>query len=141
MAALSITPANVVKISGIPRSDTVASGVTITAGKIITFVNNEAVLASNASEALSGGGGLAIAINSASAGQPVSSLENGAVDLGISSIEGSFFVLGVDGAILPSDELSEDDWLSILGYGNSSDYLVFNPTVSGTQRPALTSLA
>lgn len=147
MPALSITPADVVLVNGSTSELTTATGTTITAGDILTVDSNgNAVLASNTTQDLSGGGSppktIYLALNNSSPGQPVSvALPGSIIDLNIAPISSSIFFLGGPGEILPSDEIAEDDWMTYLGHGNASDFFVFSPKVYNLQRVSSGSLA
>lgn len=121
MAALVITPANVVPGAGATYHDTIA-GEAIDAGEecyIDTSDASKAKLAdANASETTAGEKG--VAVNSAAAGQPVRIQTGGTVD-GLGATQGTIYVLGATpGSIHPAADLASGWYVSVTGVGTAA---------------------
>lgn len=137
MADLSITAANVDLLSGSERQGTF--GATVTAGQAVykdTADNNDLKLAQadgTALEATVAG----IALNGGADGQPGDYQTAGVIDIGATATEGEIYVLSqTAGGICPeADIVTEDDYVTIIGVGNSDGNISLNIHVSGAQIP------
>lgn len=139
MADLSVTIGDVL-VADTVRVSAVEVGEAISAGDVIVYDANDEdwVLASNASAALSGNGNnayIGIAVGSAAAGQRVAAVINGAQDITLGSVltAGRVYVLSTGGNISPESDAATNDWLTILGYAKSSTVLHFNPISTNVQ--------
>lgn len=131
---LTITPSNVILVSGSYDSKPVASGVSITAGDILTLNasgGTEWYLADAAVANRDGTYNLWVALNDGEVGQIVPAARAGSViSLGLTGLDGDPFYLGSNGEIAYPSEVTTADKLTFLGYGNASSYFVFQPTVT-----------
>lgn len=137
MATLVFTATDVIQISGTYETAKTAAGVTVTAGQICTKdTSGNVVLAVNTSWALSGQYNLYMALTGAAPGQSILLANpDSVVDYG-ATVEGILYYLSsTAGALEPAADLSSSDYLSVVAYGNSSDYLVFDPILTNTQVP------
>lgn len=137
MSDLSITAANVALESGSQRDGTF--GATVTAGQALysdSSDNGDLKLAQadgTAAEAAVVG----IALNSGADGQPGKYQTDGIIDPGATATEGEIYVLSqTEGGICPEADIStEDDYVTVIGVGNSDGYISLNIHVSGAQIP------
>lgn len=140
MADLSITAANVVRVSGNVRNGT--AGATITAGKAVYFDSSTgtwklAVVDGTGSPTAntSGANGLGIALNGASSGQPLTVQIDGVINPGGTVTVGTIYVCSAAaaGGIAPSADLSgvDNDLVSILGVGTSTSQITLGVLASG----------
>lgn len=139
MADLSVTIGDVL-IADTVRATAVEVGEAVSAGDVIVYDANDEdwVLASNASAALSGNGNnayIGIAVGSAAAGQRVAAVvtSNQEITLGAVLTAGRVYVLSTGGNISPESDATTSDFLTIIGYAKSSTVLVFNPISTGIQ--------
>lgn len=136
MADITITAANVVPDSGYQRKY-VVSGATITAGKscYIAVADGRAYLADNndtAAKAVFEG----IALNAASAGQPVELMNGGNITIGGTVVVGEIYVVSpTAGGIAPEGDLISDAYVSLIGIGISATKISMVRKNSGVQVP------
>lgn len=126
MVDISVTAANVQPVTtGTNRTKiaSVTAGATITAGQAV-YKNSSGTWApadADASAETAGQRGVGVALNGASSGQPLDVAIGGEYDPGATATEGVIYVLsGTAGGIAPSADLAANDWVTILGVGNSS---------------------
>ena len=118
------------------------AGATITAGQTI-YLNTTTVkwhLAQcdgTAAEACSGG--LAVALNNASANQPLAYIQTGNLDFGAIITAGTFYVLSdISGGIQPVSDFITSTWLlSPIGYGTSTTTMALLTSKIGATGVAL----
>ena len=138
MADISITATDVV-----PATDafveTVLLGETVTAGEILVYdsTDNDWVVASNASDALSGsanGQNLRMALSSANSGQTIAVLRSDSdVSLGAVLAAGRWYVLSTGGSISPESDATTADYSVLIGYAKTTSLLRFSPISTGVQ--------
>lgn len=135
-ADLSITAASVVPSSGAATID-VTSGATITAGKLcyINSTDGKAYLAdangTAATKVLRG-----IALNAASAGQPVRLQTAGTITIGATVTVGEIYVLSATaGGICPEADLATGHTVSIVGVATTTTAIFLNIFNSGAEVP------
>jgi len=119
MADLSITAANVVASAGATVVNG-TSGATITAGQTVYLTAGQYQLAkANAAGTATLAG---IALNGASANQPLQVLVSGSVTIGATVTAGQTYVLSaaVAGNIAPITDLSTGNYVSLLGVATST---------------------
>lgn len=135
MADLSITAANVAKgSSGIPKVGT--AGATITAGQTIYLdsATGKMKLSQNTSATLADVKG--VSLNGASDEQPVSYLEEGDIDLGVTLTVGEIYVLSATaGGIAPEADNGSGEFVTILGVASAADNLKLKINASGVAVP------
>lgn len=135
MADISITAANVVRVSGEQVSG--VAGATITAGQPVyldsttsTYLLSDA----NASgkDAVSG-----IALNGAAAGQPLVVAKSGSVlTIGATVVVGTIYVLSATaGGICPASDLATGHKTTVLGVATTAARLQLNIFASGVAVP------
>lgn len=135
MADLSITAASVVKGSGATVNNLKLAGETITAGMSVYLKSTDdrwykAQSDGTAEEA--GSGGLAVALNGASAGQPLFVQTAGTITIGATVAVGTVYVVSAAyGGICPVADLVSTRYLSILGYASAAGTLTINTNATG----------
>ena len=134
MADIVITPADVQGTD--VRKITVIAGETIEAGDPV--YHNEVGSNYLVSDADTEGKGQVngIALNSASAGQPVVIARSGDIDLGAALTVGEVYVLSAEGGIAPVADLVAGMTVVVLGVATAADNLVLNIINSGAEVPA-----
>jgi len=139
MADVTVTDTAVFVADSV-RVSSVEAGAVITAGKVLVYdpVDQDYILASNSTLALSGNGGanqIVLAVGGvAAAGQRISVVGAGVdVTLGGGLTTGRVYVLSASGAISPESDNTTNDWVTIIGYAKSSTVLFFNPQSTGIQ--------
>lgn len=143
MADVSPTAADVVMVSGSDKK--VTFGATITAGAVLYFDTTagegDYKLAQCDGTALEAGSAdIVIALNGGADGQPgrVAALNPGdVVNVGATLTEGEIYVLSqAAGAMCPeADIVTADDYVTVLGVGNSDGNLVCIGLYTGAQIP------
>lgn len=127
MAALVITAASVVQVSGKKPRQAIAS-VAVTAGQAVTITDDEVVLATNTSSPEEGP---YLAVNNAAAGQHAAYVEeDSVVDLGLSLTPGTMYFVGTAGGIIPEVDLVATNVKTLLGYINTDGNLVLTPIIT-----------
>jgi len=136
MADLSQTAANVVKSSGSIQNGT--AGATITAGMPIYLDaddNNEAKPC-EAGDTAAKANAVAIALNGASDGQPVSYLASGTINLGATLTVGTVYCVSqTSGKICPNADLVTGDMVTVLGIATTAALLSLDINASGIEVP------
>ena len=135
MADLSITAANVD-----PAADavivTATAGATITAGQTIYIDSNSLVQLADADLSAAAAACIGVAVNGASANQPISYQTSGGLDLGATLTIGEIYVLsGTAGGVAPEADLATGDYVVILGVATAADNLKMTIIDSGVQVP------
>lgn len=127
MAALSITAGNVrsygTKASGV-------AGGTITAG-LALYRNTSGQLVAAANSSVAAAEVVGIALNGASANQPVDYHIAGEIDMGATVAVGKVYVLGTAGGIIPVDDVAGSEYITVIGIGTTTAKIKFAPVVSG----------
>lgn len=135
MADITVTPANVVAGAGAARSSGIA-GATITAGQaVVRNAAGQYVLADadGATAALKNVAG--IALNGASANQPLSVLTAGPITIGGAVTAGaSYWLSGTPGGICPDADVGAGENAVLIGVASSATVLHVNITNSGAAR-------
>lgn len=137
MTDISITAADVIPSNGARTIEGVSGG-TITAGQVVYLdtATNTYKLADaddTAAKAVVAG----IALNAASAGQPVTIQVQGTIDPGGTVVVGEIYVLsGNAGGIAPEGDLASGDYVSIIGVGTTAALISLFIKNSGVQVPA-----
>lgn len=135
MANIAITPGNVIAGAN-ARTFNGTSGATITAGHVLYYDSATAkyklAICDAATEAQRTPAG--IALNNASAGQPVTVLVSGEVTIGGTIEAGvSYYLTDASGRIGTVDQLTTGDYPVLLGMGKSTSVLfvsILNPGVA-----------
>lgn len=137
MADLTVTAANVAKVSGTVQNGT--AGETITAGQALysdSTDSNHLKLADcdNTSATATFVG---IALNGAADGQPIAYLAPGAtINPGATVTVGEIYVVsGTAGGIAPEGDLATGDYVSVIGVGLTSSQIYIIGYNSGVQVP------
>lgn len=135
MADLSITAADVVPASGagLLRG---TSGATITAGMACYLDStDQRVKIAHCETSATTAAVVGIAANGASAGQPVTLVVSGGLDLGATLTVGEVYVLSASGGIAPVGDLLADDYVTVIGIATAADNLAVSIASSGVQVP------
>lgn len=125
MADLIITAANVVAGAG-ARSTTGTAGATITAGQAVYLdaADGRYKLADTDSATAGVRAPVGIALNGASAGQPVSVIVSGPVTIGAAVTAGvAYYLSGNPGGICPVADVAPGDYPAIIGMAISATVL------------------
>ncbi len=135
MSAITITAANVVPVAGAEIDKSRNAGATITAGQPVYLdetTNTYKLSDANLSAAASVVAG--IALNGASAGQPLAVLTGGSITIGATLVKGTIYVLGATaGDIVPAADLTTGWYRSIIGVATTTAILavkIFNSGVT-----------
>lgn len=136
MADLTVTAANVAKVSGTIQYGT--AGAAITAGQSLyldSSANTLKLLDADDTPATATFAG--IAINNAASGQPVAYLAPGAtINPGATVTVGEIYVAsGTAGGIAPEGDLASGDYVTIIGVGLTSSTMYLVGYSSGVQVP------
>ena len=142
MADLSVTAANVARVSGNVRHGT--AGATITAGQVV-YLDTAAGTwklavcdgTGAATAVTSGSGGVGIALHGAASGQPLTIQYDGVINPGGTVTVGVIYVASAAaaGGIAPSADLSavDNDYVTILGVGTTTSRITLGMLASGVQ--------
>lgn len=135
MADLSITAANVrsygTRVSGI-------AGGTITQGEAVRLnTSNQYVVASDDSAVNAATAG--IALNAASANQPVDVHTGGLIDMGATIAVGKVYVQSTDGGVAPVDDIASGEYITVIGVGTTASRLKVSINQSGVAAAAAVS--
>ncbi|MEQ9027556.1 MAG: hypothetical protein RLP44_02475 [Aggregatilineales bacterium] len=137
MTALSVTPANVLKGAGAKTFDGTA-GTTITAGQAVYKDPEDGYkfkLATSANQTAARAVG--IALHAATDEQPLQVLTDGTYAPGATAASGTVYVVGATaGAIAPVADVSNSEYLTILGVGNADGDIDLSIFASGNITPA-----
>lgn len=138
MAALTITPGNVVSNdpSGVDRKYN--AGVTVTAGQVVYLdaATTKWLLADNNSATVAARGPAGIALNGASNNQPLAVQRSGDVVIGATLVAGSTYYLDdTPGAIATAADLLTGEYPSIIGIAKSTTVLNVDINSSGVALP------
>lgn len=136
MAALTITAANIVPVSGFSRvSPDPIAATTIAQGEAC-YINSSSLAAlaqcdGTATEATVAG----IAVNAALAGQPVCLQSGGSLGFGAILTAGTPYAVGrVAGQIIPVSDLASTDKISYLGIASTTSNLVLGINNTGVTK-------
>ncbi|MDE2020267.1 MAG: DUF2190 family protein [Patescibacteria group bacterium] len=131
---LTITAANVAQVSGVPQQYT--AGGTITQGQCV-YLNSSNQVVGAKSNASATAAVLGIALNSASTGQPVTVLTSGVITIGATTTKGTIYVVSAAnaGGIAPISDLATGNYLSIIGYANSTTQITLTINATGVTLP------
>lgn len=120
MAAISVTAANVARVSGEVATGFLA-GATITAGQYVYVDTNGAVqVATNATATGSayGASTYGVALNGGGSGQPIAILKpGGVVNIGGTVAVGKIYALGTAGGFIPVDDIAGSEYITVAGIG------------------------
>ncbi len=135
MAAISITPANCLQVTGTNEWGT--AGATITAGDLV-YLSGSSFLLAQADDADTDAV-YGIALNNASTGQPLNVLKKGQITIGGTVVQGVIYCLSdaAAGAIIPWGDLTADstDYLTIIGPGISATVIDVNIKITSVVLP------
>ncbi|MDE2020527.1 MAG: DUF2190 family protein [Patescibacteria group bacterium] len=131
---LVITAANVAQASGVPQQYT--SGGTLTQGQCV-YLNSSNQVVGAQSNASGTATVLGIALNAASKGQPVTVLTSGVITIGATTTKGTIYVVSAAnaGGIAPIGDLATGNYLSIIGYANSTTQITLTINATGVTLP------
>jgi hypothetical protein len=133
MAAISITPANVVAGSNATR-DSGTAGEAIAAGQAVYLASatNKWMLADTNSATAEARVAKGIALNGAAVSQPIAVAKAGDVTVNAVLTKGvSYYLGGAPGAIVPVADLTTGDYTCLLGIAKSTTVLAVDITSAG----------
>lgn len=125
MADITITAANVLAASNAERDQGIA-GETITAGKPIYLnsTTNRWMLADSNAASAEARQAKAIALNGASAGQPVAFQKSGDITIGATLVAGTaYFLSDTPGGICPLADVGSGEYVVLIGIAKSTSVL------------------
>lgn len=135
MTALTITAANIIPVSGYASETGYLAGASITRGQSVYFdasTSTWKLADSNASAATAGSGGIGIALNDAAASQPIAVQIGGSLGFGAILTKGKLYCPGATaGTIVPYEDLTSGDYVTILGIASSTSNLAMTRWVTG----------
>ncbi len=134
MADLSPTAANVLKASrSVTRVGT--AGAAITAGDVLYGSTSELLLAQADTSAKATAVGIALC--DAAEGQPVVYLVSGGINPGATVTVGEYYVVSSNaaGKMAPLSDLTEDDYVTGLGFATTASNIDIDINVTGVQVP------
>ena len=126
MAAISITPANVRNDQSGGTGSAGIAGATITAGQVLNL-NSSGQLIPAVNDTVAHAICVGIALNNASANQPVNFHNNGQIDVGGTVAIGKVYVLGTAGGIIPVDDNAGGEIISVIGVGIATNRFLWIP--------------
>jgi hypothetical protein len=130
MADLTVTAANVVKVSGSTREG-VCGTVAITAGDSLYEAAGVLELCENDQTAVEANC-VGIALNNASTGQPVVYQVSGVINLGATLAIGEIYCVGgLAGAIAPTADVIATEYQTVIGVAKTAANLQINFIASG----------
>lgn len=136
MAAISVTPGNVLRVDGEVVNGYLA-GATITAGQAVYVDSNGVVqVLTNATSAGSGVGSsvVGVALNGGSTGQPIQILKSGGtVNIGGTAAVGKQYCAAPSGGFIPVDDIAGTEFITTLGVGLTAANIKLGINVSGVQ--------
>lgn len=133
MADLSITAANVVPGSN-AKTETGVAGATITAGQVVykDSADNKFKLADTDSATAAARSPYGIALNGASANQPLTVQISGSITIGAAVTAGVFYYLsGTAGGICPVADVAAGDYPCVIGPATSASLMNITLVESG----------
>ena len=141
MADISITAANVLRVSGNVSRGT--AGDTITAGMPLYKDSTDSDSLKPADhDAEASAACVGIALHGASDGQPIEYLLPGTdatasvINMGATLTVGEIYVVSTNaGGVAPEGDLGSNDYVTVLGVAKTAANLEFRPVVSGAQVP------
>jgi hypothetical protein len=136
MAAISVTPGNVLYVDG-ERVNGYLAGATITAGMAV-YVDTAGLvqIGTNATAVGSGVGSplVGVALNGGNAGQPIQILKpGGVVNIGGTVAVGKQYCEGTAGGIIPVDDIATGEFITTIGVGLTTANIKTGVNVSGVQ--------
>lgn len=135
MTALTITAANIVPVTGFSVENNYLAGASITRGQSVYFDTTTStwkLADSNSTAATAGSGGVGIALNDAAASQPIAVQIGGSLGFGAILTRGKLYCPGATaGSIVPYEDLTTADYVTILGIATSTSNLSMNRWISG----------
>jgi len=137
MANLTQTPGSVLLVSGSVEHGT--SGASITAGMPVykDASDSNKIKIADANDTAAKAAAVGIALNGASAGQPVAYQTAGVINLGATLTVGTIYcVSDTAGSIMPHGDLSAGEYVSVLGTAITAANLQLKISNSGVQVPA-----
>ncbi|MBR1230207.1 hypothetical protein JQ600_35520 [Bradyrhizobium sp. AUGA SZCCT0176] len=132
MTDLSVTAANVLPGAGATTDRGLAGG-TITAGMTVYKAADGTIVAADADSAtVLARTPIGVALNSASAGQPVDYQKSGSITIGATMTAGvTYYQSGGAGLICPLADVSSSEYLCIVGIATSTTVLKLSFNYSG----------
>ena len=131
-----ITPGTVKVGSTSAQVEVVTAGATITAGDCLYYNSATDKYLISDCTAASTDEVSRIALSGGADDEPIAVMKPGQViNLGATLTVAEIYVLSVTGAIAPVADLASNDYVTIVGYGQSTSLLKFQPVATGFQVP------
>lgn len=130
MADLTITAANVAKVSGASTATGIA-GTTITQGQALyaDASDSDKLKLADSNSTAATAVCVGIALNSAASGQPVTYITAGSVTIGATVVLGMpYCTSNTAGGIRPITDAASTEYLTIIGYASTTAILTLNIT-------------
>lgn len=143
MADISITPGNVVMVSGTTETGVAGVAMTITAGQAVYKKASDGLfyLADCDAVAVAANTGIddvyGIALNGASPGQPLTVQRTGTITIGATVTVGAVqYLSNVAGGITQTwADIAQTDWITTLGIATTAAIIKLNIVRSAVQKP------
>ncbi len=136
MADIAVTPANVLKYTG-ARTGSGTAGETILAGQVLYRKAADGLLWKAVDTAAASADAVGVALNGASAGQPVTYLISGGLNPGGTVVVGTTYgVTDTAGGIGAVSERASGDFITVLGIGTTATRIDVDIQASGVAVPA-----
>jgi hypothetical protein len=134
MADLSITAASVAAGTNATKQNQYLAGASITQGKsVYVDTADNTVKLADADAVISGVVG--VALNAASAGQPVTFQQYGNITIGATVATGTaYYVSATAGGICPEADLASGDFPHFLGFATSTTVIALDPKACGVAK-------
>lgn len=136
MADITVTAGNVLPSTNAEISNETA-GETITAGQALYKKAADSRMWKTDADDAATDEFYGIALNGASAGQPVAVQKRGSITIGGTVVVGTVYVLSTTaGGICPWADLAAEDYVTIVGIGTTAATIALQPYTSGVAIPA-----
>lgn len=133
-ADLTITATSVVPDSGYQYVD-MSAGETITAGQVVYQSSSGVCKKADATTSSTTATIKGVALNGGATNQPIRVMTGGTYTVGATTAKGKVYVLSTAGLICPVDDLTTNDYVSVLGIATSTTKMKLAITNSGVQHP------
>ena len=135
MADLSITAANVIAGTS-AQTEAGTSGTTITAGDSVYLATDDNKFYTTNTNSAVNASVRGMALNNASANQPVDVLTEGDVNPGATVAIGTIYVVSSSsGKIRPSADMLSGNFVAVVGIGTTASNIKILPIISGVSLP------
>lgn len=135
MADLTITAASVAAGTNASKVSSYLAGASITAGDSVYLDASDNTIKLADADALASSAAFGIALNSASAGQPITVQRSGNITIGATVVTGkAYYVSTTAGKICLESDLSTGDFPHFLGFATSTTVIALDPKACGVAK-------